>query len=360
MKQFFDQIIYSAANEDPVSEIKGLKLMPTDKVLCVTGSGARVLDLLSDADCQITAVDFNAKQNHLLELKVAAFKNLDYDSMLDFLGINNCKHRTELFTRVKRDLTSQSAAFWEKHFSLIHSGVIYQGTWEKYMRHIARMLLIQKKSVKKLFSCQSLETQQLIWNEQWKSIYWSALTYLLGRRFMWKYIMQEPGIDFVPNNFDITTYIKNRFDHIANTQLFANNPYLNLLFHGKYHHDCLPIHFQEKYYNNIKARVGNITFKNCSLQQILSESEKTYTAFSLSDFSSYANREDYDATWKRIIRAAKTNAKFVERRFLVKYHLSPEIAMNVNIDDKLSKELSDVDHSFIYDIRCGRICPKKS
>lgn len=352
MSSFFDQIVYSSANEDPLAEIKGLNLNEDNRVLCITGSGARILDLLSQADCQITAVDFNAKQNHLLELKMAAYNHLDYEAMLDFLGVNPCAHRTDLFTKIRDDLSSEATLFWQKNTALITAGVLYQGTWEQYMRSIAQFLAIKKNTIRKLFTCHSLEEQQVIWNKEWKSLYWTVMMYLLGRRSLWKYIMKEPGINFVPKDFDISGYMAERFDHIASSQLFRSNPYLNLIFHSEYR-EVLPLHLQEKSYHQLKNRLQQISIKQCSLQQILSESPNQYTAFSLSDFSSYSNREDYGSTWQKIIGAARPNAKFVERRFLVKYDLPSHIAQQVNINHQLSQELTNHDHSFIYDIRCG-------
>lgn len=354
MSDFFDQIVYSAANEDPLSEIKGLKLHDNDRVLCVTGSGARVLDLLTQADCHITAVDFNVKQNYLLELKMAAYNHLDYEALLDFLGVTPCSHRADLFTKIKDDLGSDTALFWQEHPELISNGVLYQGVWERYMRSITQLLRLKKTTISKLFSCTSLEEQQFIWNHEWKTLSWTILMYLLGRRFIWKYIMKEPGIKYVHKDFDISRYMNERFERIANSQLFRFNPYLNLVFNGEYR-DVLPLHLQEPSYNRIKNRLKQISVRHCSLQQILNESPNEFTAFSVSDFSSYSTREDYETTWEKIIYAAKPNAKFVERSFLVKYHLPNHILSNVIIDHQLSQELTQQDHSFIYDVRCGEL-----
>lgn len=172
--------------------------------------------------------------------------------------------------------------------------------------------------------------------------------------------MKEPGINFVPKDFAISAYLNDKFDHIASTQLFAFNPYLNLIFNSCYHNDCLPIHLQEKHYNTIKGRIKNITMKQGSIEQILSTSPASFTAFSLSDFSSYSTKEHYDATWESIVRAAKNGARFVERSFLVRYDLAAEITNHVCIDKSLSQELSRLDHSFIYDIYCGSIHKPKN
>lgn len=330
-----------------------MNLDGNDKVLCVTGSGARVLDLLSQADCHITAIDFNAKQNHLLELKMAALNHLDYGAMLDFFGVNPCSHRADLFATIKHDLSSEATLFWQTHPELIEAGVLYQGTWEQYMRSIAQCFFVKKRTLNKLFSCQSIDDQRAIWNNEWKSFYWTAMMYLVGRRFLWRHLLKEPGIEFVPKDFDMSNYLKKRFDHIANTQLFRSNPYLNLIFNSEYR-EVLPLHLQEQSYHQLKNRLKQISIIQGSLQQI-SESPNQYTAFSISDFSSYSDKAQYQNIWQNIIKAASANAKFVERSFLVKYDLPEDVAKQVSINHELSRKLTDQDHSFIYDIRCGTI-----
>jgi S-adenosylmethionine-diacylglycerol 3-amino-3-carboxypropyl transferase len=354
VSSFFDQIVYSSANEDPLSEIRGLNLCSSDRLLCITGSGARVLDLLGQADCPITAVDFNSKQNYLLELKMAAINHLDYDAMLDFLGVTPCVHRPDLFASIKTDLSIEAALFWQKHPELIKAGVLYQGTWEHYMHFLSRCFFIKKNTLMKLFSCQSLEEQKAVWNKEWDSISWSVMMYLLGRRSLWKYFLKEPGIVFVPKGFDISGYMKMRFKHIAYTQLFHSNPYLNLIFHGEYR-EVLPLHLQEPSFYLLKNRLTQISIKQGSLQQILNKSAHQYTAFSLSDFSSYSDKANYESTWQSIVQAASPQAKFVERNFLVKYPVPEQVAQQIEVDQNLSQKLTDEDHSFIYDIRCGTI-----
>ena len=45
MGNFHNTLNYSSANEDSRSENKSLLINNNDKILCITGSGARTLDL---------------------------------------------------------------------------------------------------------------------------------------------------------------------------------------------------------------------------------------------------------------------------------------------------------------------------
>ena len=99
MKSFFETINYSSVNEDSNSEFKALNINKNDTVLCITGSGARILDLLIKDPKEIVAVDFNPCQNFLLELKIAAIQKLEYEDFLRFIGIMPCPDRKQLYRR---------------------------------------------------------------------------------------------------------------------------------------------------------------------------------------------------------------------------------------------------------------------
>ena len=108
MKNYFETINYSSMNEDSNSEIKALKLSENDEVLCITGSGSRVLNLLTQKPKLIFAVDFNPCQNYLLELKIASIRHLDYEDYISFLGIVPSSNRLKYFNSIKHSLLINS------------------------------------------------------------------------------------------------------------------------------------------------------------------------------------------------------------------------------------------------------------
>jgi S-adenosylmethionine:diacylglycerol 3-amino-3-carboxypropyl transferase len=84
---FFEKINYSASNEDGDSESEALQIRNSDVVLCITGSGARTLDLLIDNPSKIYSIDFNPTQNYLLKLKMAAYQALEYEEFCEFIDV---------------------------------------------------------------------------------------------------------------------------------------------------------------------------------------------------------------------------------------------------------------------------------
>ena len=96
------RLAYSSVNEDWRTEAAALRLAPDARVLCVTGSGARPLDLLAVTPARVVAIDVNAAQNHLLELRVGAMRALQFDAYTAFLGLVP----TPLFTAAREAVIS--------------------------------------------------------------------------------------------------------------------------------------------------------------------------------------------------------------------------------------------------------------
>ena len=140
-EDFFNKINYSASNEDSESERIALSLTSEDTVLCITGSGARSLDLLVDSPKEIVSMRFqSSSKNFLLELKIAAFKSLTYDELMEFLGVRSSENRVVMFDQLKTQLSADALNFWQKHNHLIKAGVLYCGTWERLLKKMLKVL----------------------------------------------------------------------------------------------------------------------------------------------------------------------------------------------------------------------------
>jgi S-adenosylmethionine-diacylglycerol 3-amino-3-carboxypropyl transferase len=352
---FFREIIYSSSNEDSESERRALSLNSEDVVLCISGSGARSLDLLMDVPQKIVSIDFNPTQNFLLELKIAAFKVCKYDEMTCFLGIKTSTDRLQMYERLKPHLSKAAIEFWNNNQTYIANGVLYCGKWERILKSLLGFSSFRKETINKMLNANSLEEQKEIYNKNWDNFIWKFFLKSISNRFLWVYIIREPGAKLIPKTFDVYSYMKGRLDYLANTYLLKENHYANLLFNGKYIESCiLPHHLREENFELIKNNVDKIEIVTGSLVEYLTEHKNQITAFSLSDFSSYASEEFYGHIWQNVIDAAADNAKFCERFFLVKKNPQEhfaELKRNHLLEEKLYKE----DETAIYTFCVGKI-----
>jgi S-adenosylmethionine-diacylglycerol 3-amino-3-carboxypropyl transferase len=352
--KFFNSLNFTSANEDGNSELLALCATPPQRMVCLTGSGARVLDMLVGDPKEIIALDMNPAQNHLLRLKIAAYKALDNADLLAFLGITNCSDRMVLYHKVSEYLSAESAVFWASKLAEIEAGIWYAGLWERVLKTGAfATRLLRRSNIDRLFATQTLETQASIWRDKFDDFWWRSAIRLLGRRWFWTYIIGEPGGDFLPTPQEVEKRLAGAFSRAANSQFFRNSDFVSLILRGRHVPDeALPLHVSGANIDIVRQRLERICIIDGGLTDMSRLNIKDVDSFSLSDFGSYCTQENYDACWSSILAVARPNARFCEREFMNPVRtLLPDI----HINEALSKQLTSWDKAFIYQIRAGTL-----
>jgi len=85
-KLVFKGLVFNQVWEDPEVDKKGWNINRDDIIVTITSAGCNVLNYLIEAPKLIYALDINPIQNFLLELKISAIKNLDYEAFWEFFG----------------------------------------------------------------------------------------------------------------------------------------------------------------------------------------------------------------------------------------------------------------------------------
>ena len=100
-----------------------LKIKSEDVMLCITSAGDNLLDYLVSANPRrIHAVDLNPNQNHLLELKIAAFQSLPYVDVWKMFGEGKYPDfRKTLISKLSPHMSSQACQYWLSHTSTFTS-----------------------------------------------------------------------------------------------------------------------------------------------------------------------------------------------------------------------------------------------
>ena len=358
MKPFLDTLNYSSSNEDGHSEIRALLIKGSESILCITGSGARTLDLLTAGPGEIVSVDFNPYQNFLLELKITAIRHLEYEEFLKFLGVSTSEARSHVYRSIRQLLSAAARSFWDKHPEMIAEGVLYTGRWEKYFRRLERFIsLVRPRLRGRLFGSTSIEEQSRIWHGEWENAYWRAFMRLLSSRMLWRQAFGDPGFFlYVPRGFSIYEYLRKRLTASVESMLLKENPFATLLFFGRYEERVLPIYLQRPNYETLRAGLDSITIVTSSLLDYLAQyKNERLDKYSLSDFASYTDIITYENTWKEVVRTASEGARVCERQFLVKRSPPAAIMPFLIRDETIENELDRVDNSIFYSFVVGTI-----
>ena len=359
MKSFLGRLNYSSVNEDSSSELKALRIKPGDSVLCITGSGARPLDLLVENPGSIVSLDINPCQNFLLELKLRAIAELDYERFLRFLGVRPFQDRQSIYEGLRETLSNGSRDYWDRNLESIKKGVIYAGRWERHFRRLANMIrLARPKLLGRLFSSPAISDQARFWREAWDDGEWKAFLRVITSRFVWKYFFGDPGFyRYVPDDLSIYRYIQKQFDGAFSNFLARESAFATLLFFGEFHdQDALPFHLQEKNFNALKERLPAIQVVTLSLADFLEGAgPRRFDTYSLSDIASYTSAVEYEKIWRGILKSSRKKARFCERQFLVKREVPPSVQPFIRRDFDLEQELAGTDRSIFYTFIVGEI-----
>ncbi|MCA9034137.1 MAG: DUF3419 family protein [Planctomycetaceae bacterium] len=352
-EKFFQRINYSSSTEDSEAELRALRLSDSDSVVCITGSGARSLDLLTATPARIVSVDFSAAQNHLLQLKIAGYRHLDYQDFLHFTGCHLSPRTEQLADQMLSYLPADSREFWKQNRPALKGGLLYCGTWEKLLRQMSRTTCLRQRHVDGLLNAADLNEQRDYWRQHWTGSFFRNFLRILSNRFLWTRIIREPGARLIPREFNVADYLYSCLQLMANHSLLRENPYANLIFCGRYTTHCrLPIHLQEDNFEHIRDNLDRIHIHTAPIDTFLLSQERCFDAFSLSDFASYATPEAYQNIWRAVAGAAKPGARFCERFFLVKYEQMNALKVR---DSELEEQLRRMDHTCLYTFHAGAL-----
>jgi S-adenosylmethionine-diacylglycerol 3-amino-3-carboxypropyl transferase len=353
---FFQSLNYSAAHEDGASELRALATRPTDRVVCIAGSGARPLELLLGDPREVIAVDMNPAQLALLDLKIAAMRMLNHDQLLAFLGVRKSSARRSIYVQLRSRLALESRRFWDGRLRVIDRGVLYAGSWDRRLRLFSRLFSLTRRGLRdRLFACESVDEQAELWRRRWDNRTWELMLRTIFSRLLWHRFSDEPGAAFVPESTDVPAYLIDRFRRAASAFLFRDSAWAWLAFYGRYRADlALPLYLQTANYGTICARLDRIRCVRAPLTEYL-ESNGGIDAFSISDVSSYMTRAEHQRCWRAILLAANAGARICERRFLVRYDMGVATSLGLRRDPSLECSLDASDQSIVYDFVCGEV-----
>ncbi|KAI0847088.1 hypothetical protein F5Y00DRAFT_125601 [Daldinia vernicosa] len=268
--QFNDEYIYAFTWEDTRVDERILKLKSDDVVLAITSAGDNLLSYALQGPARIHAVDLNPTQNHLLELKVAAFSSLPYEDFWKIFGEG--KHpefRSLLISKMSPHLSSRAFQYWlsNHHIFTKTQGGLYDTGGSKHgiriFRWISRVFGC-RSAVKELLAAKTLNEQREIWRNKIRPALLSRLVskFVVSQEsFLWTalgvpknqlaIIEEDHAVSEAvcgPNarakntrSHAIWEYMVNTLDPmVETTHIAADNPYYLVCLDGKFSRTCHP------------------------------------------------------------------------------------------------------------------------
>ncbi|MGV9415903.1 DUF3419 family protein [Nocardia sp. NPDC003693] len=345
-------LLYSTCDEDSRSEMRALEIEKNDDVLAVTGSGCRVLSLVVNNPHTVTAIDSSPGQTYLLELKLAAIRHFPYDTLLEFLGVDESTRRWRLFEELKPELSDGAIAYFTHYRKAIVGGVLQAGRHEQlYVRLVApAMRLLYGRAMRDLFAAPDLATQRRVYRERVDGVLWrSMIRYGFTERTL-KAVLNDDSYNVVTDEKSCGDYVLERLDHTFENHLAGENDWVSFMFHGRYpRRDVLPHYLLRENVEAIRAATTKVNVVRGDLmEQLRALPDGSVDKFSLSDVTSCIDREQFAGLMKEVVRVARPGARICYRNFLSRHTPDADLRQLLHREDELCDRLYFDDYAFVY------------
>lgn len=346
----FSIIRYAQCWEDTDILLTALDLQPGDRCLSIASAGDNTLALLSKMPAQVVAIDLSPAQLACLELRVAAYRELDHGELLTLIGSKPGSQRQQLYQRCRSQLSPDGRHFWDSHGDDIDRGIGNAGKFERYFalfRQRVLPLVHNRQQVDRLLAGGTLEQRQEFYDRVWNSWQWRALFRLFFSRF----VMGRMGRD--PSFFQ---YVEGRVSdpilhrtHYALTQLNpADNPYLQWILTGQ-HRTALPYALRPENFDAIRQNLDRLEVYCGDLESYLDRLEPhSIHRFNLSDIFEYLSLDQYHHLLKRLIHVGHPGGRLAYWNMLAPRCRPAFLQEEVRSLVDLSHSLHQQDKAFFY------------
>ncbi len=343
-------IRYSNCWEDTDVLLSAINAQPGGDYLSIASAGDNTLALLSRNPKSVLAVDISASQIASLEIRRAAFQMLEYQELLEFIGVVKYKSRLERYVKLRRLLSPNARYFWDKNPLYIEHGLIHCGKVETYLkrfRNWALPLLMSRRKQRRLLAPRP-QRDDAPPGDVFYSWRWQIFTRLFFNKiYLARIDLGRSKAIYQNINKDIPALVLARIQHAMTAAPAEPNPYLEYIIRGNYH-EHLPYYLQEDNYSRIRNNLSRLKIFAGSLEQALDNNpEALYRGFNLSDIFEYMDAAQFIRTFKQILGRCRPGARIVYWNNLID-RIPSAMPGRINLLNDLARDLFARNRSFFY------------
>ncbi len=355
-KKYFSELNYSLANEDSSVEYEMVKLLNSQKILSVCGSGGRSLPLLATNPQKLHCVDLALQQLGILKLRIETIKLLEHRDFLKFWGyapygkVNLSDFRKKIF--YKLNLEEVDKSYFEKLFvANSWNSILYAGSWERTFNTFSKIvrLILGKKHSSICFSFNDLEKQKKYFDNDFPWWRWNIVLHILGNKSVFNALLYKG--EFVKKNINETyfKYYAKAFKHLFYNSLTKKSFFLQLCFRG-YIFDPAgnTIEADKQCFLQMKNALktsSTVTWSNQDLISAINQSDEKFDFISMSDVPSYFSGEVETSFLQEIVPGLNKGAVIVIRSYLRVPNVDIEGYEDITLD---YKDLIDLEKVQMY------------
>jgi S-adenosylmethionine-diacylglycerol 3-amino-3-carboxypropyl transferase len=354
-------LVYNTCWEDPRCDRAMLGINKQSKIVMLTSAGCNALDYLLDGAERIDCVDMNAKQNALLDLKLALFKSGNKDALYGFFGDGKYKEAREVLEEdVKHLLPDYALRFWQKHITSfsgtgMRKSFYYHGSSgivAYFLKTFLETNPSTKHKVNQMFEADTIEQQAQLYYAIEPKLLNRFIAFILDLHLVQSMVgVPKSQQDLARRSFPdgMTGYFKYCFRKVFAEQSLKDNYFWKLYFKGHYDRDCCPHYLMPENYHDLSKSVHQIHTHTSTLSEFLRNAPGKYTHFVLLDHQDWlaannkpALQEEWDLIFansapgaKILLRSAAFNRDFIPQEVQNKVCFDDNLVQNVQLTDRV-------------------------
>lgn len=360
-QKYFSGLNYTLGNEDTSVEIEMIKELQPTHIFSICGSGGRSLPLMHSKASILSLSDLSKEQLQLAELRLATYRDLEYEQFLMFWGYypysdNNHKaERKDLFSLVT--LKPETREFFAEVFNEIeYDSLLYLGKWERTFAVFAKInRVLLGADFDRILRFDNLEEQVEYYRTKFPMKRWKALIHVLGNKAMFNALLYKG--DFITKNSPLShfDYYFQSFDRLFTRDLAQKSFFLQLCFYGKIKSLLgVPVEAQKENYQRVHDSKTGVDYVQEDFVSFLAKGERQYDFLSLSDVPSYFQGDLERDFMQKIKPGLRPGAVIVNRYYLRKSECN--LDGYVDITENYLK-LIELEKVQMYDIRVYKYQP---
>ena len=323
-------LVYNTCWEDPAVDRRALELRPSDRLLVITSAGCNALDYALAGISRVHAVDANPRQSALLELKITAIRQLEFDDFFALFGQGRHGDAQKIYrTALRKHLPVYAREFWDEHIRWFCSpsesgGFYFHGLSGRVARGFHAYLAVRPtlaSGIRELLETRSLDEQREVYDLKVAPHLWSPFMNWVLSRSLTMSMLGVPGPQKLEverqHRQGVSGFIRESIEYVFRNLPLQSNYFWTLYLRGRYRPECCPEYLKEANFARLKAGVADvISIRTSTITEFLRSSRKPISRFVLLDHMDWMSSYQPAALqeeWEAILSRASTGARIIFR-----------------------------------------------
>ena len=281
-----NNLVYNTCWEDPRLDRVALEFGPDDNVLVITSAGCNALDYALAGPNHVNAVDMNPRQNALLDLKMSAIRNLEFNDFFKMFGEGRLPGIKNIYQqKLRASLPTWSQSFWDKKikwFDNRRKSFYYRGTSGTIARmigiYIDRVIRVRPQ-LDALLNADSVEEQKEIYEKHLKKKFWSGLMKFTMNRDTTMSMLGVPKAQRrqIETQYEggLVKFIQDCMESVFVELPMKDNYFWRVYMNGAYSRECCPEYLKEDNFAKLKGGVvDKVSTNTDSVQGFLEKTRR--------------------------------------------------------------------------------------